>query len=289
MITSLSHFTRSLSQGFWLGWQIESNWARPWLFVLYTLVKPVTGTLLLVFMFRAAALATGTSRPELLAFAYLGNAAYMLVGAVGVGMTTAVVQDRESYGMLRYIRVSPVTFEAWLIGRGLAVGARALIGALWTVALGLLLPVGLRELLDPARIDWAGLGFALAAGLILLVGLGLLLASAVLNMARHGAFLGEGVGSALYLLSGAIFPLAVLPGLLQGLAMILPPTLWLEAIRRALLNMPGAGPLETWSLGGLRVLLVVSSLILLGLGWTLFRYSDRLARQRGRYDLTTGF
>lgn len=285
----MTHFLRSLGQGFWLGWQIESNWARPWLFVLYTLVKPVTGTLVLVFMFRAAAQATGTEQPELLAFAYVGNAVYMLVAAISSGMTTAVVQDRESYGMLRYVRASPVVFEGWLIGRALATGARAGIGAVWTLALGLLLPLGLRELLDPAGIDWLGLACALACGGVLLVGLGLLLAAAVLNMARHGSFLGEGVGSALYLLSGAIFPLAVLPGWLQGVAVTLPPTLWLEAVRRSLLGLAGAGPLAGWSDGALQVALAGASALLLVVGWSVFRCADRRARQRGRYDLTTGF
>src|SRR5262249_54255925 len=136
---------------------------------------------------------------------------------------------------------------------------------------------------------WVGVLFALVAGLVLLVGLGLLLAAAVLNMARHGSFLGEGVGSALYLLSGAIFPLAVLPGSLQAIAAVLPPTLWLEALRRSLLHWQGAGPLEGWSTPGLWLALVVSSCVLLALGWALFRLSDRRARRRGAYDMTTGF
>ncbi len=289
MHATLAAFFRSVAQGFWLGWQIESNWARPWLFALYTLVKPLAATLLLVFMFRAAALATGTENTDLLAFAFVGNALYLLVGAVGQGMTVAIIHDRESYGMLRYVRVSPAVFEGWLIGRGLAGGLRALIGAVWTIALGLLLPLGLRDLLDPARIDWLAVVLAMLIGLAMLVGLGLVLAAAVVNMARHGSFLGEGVGSALYLLSGAIFPLAVLPGVLQGVAMFLPPTLWLEALRRAILHQAGPGPLETWSAGTLWLALIVSSGTLLALGGWLFRVSDIHARRRGKYDLTTGF
>jgi len=289
MRSTLAAFGRSLAQGFWLGWQIESNWARPWLFALYTLIKPLAGTLLLVFMFAAAAHATGVEQPGLLAFAFVGNALYMLVGAVSQGMTTAIVQDRESYGMLRYVRVSPVVFEGWLIGRGLASGLKAAIGAVWTLAFGLLLPFGLAELLSPTRIDWVALVLALALGVPLLVGLGLVLAAAALNMARHGAFLGEGVGSALYLLSGAIFPLAILPGALQGVATFLPPTLWLETLRRAILHRPGPGPLEAWPAGTLWLALAAASAALLALGWWLFRVSDRRARRGGRYDLTTGF
>src|SRR3954471_13760721 len=105
---------RALRWSFWLGWQIESNWAEPWLFVLYTVLKPLTGTLLLVFMFQAAVGLTGTStRPGLLSFSYLGNSIYMLVGAVGFGMSSAVISDREHYGMLKYVRISPIGLRGY--------------------------------------------------------------------------------------------------------------------------------------------------------------------------------
>lgn len=289
MRTTLANFHRSLVQGFWLGWQIESNWARPWLFALYTLVKPLAATLLLVFMFRAAALVTQREHPDLYAFAFVGNTLYMLVGAIAQSMTTAIIQDRETYGMLRYVRVSPVNLEAWLIGRGLAGGLRALIGALWTLTLGFLLPLGLRELFDPAQIAWGNLGLGLLLGMGLLLGLGLVMAAIAINTARHGIYLGEGVSSALYLLSGAIFPLAMLPGWLQGVAMFLPPTLWLEALRRCLLQRPGAGPLETWADSSLWLVLTLASFGLLLVGWTLFRLSDYNGRRSGKYDMTTGF
>ena len=104
----MRHTLRVLLWSAWLGWQVSTNWASPWLFALYVLAKPLAGALLLVFMFRAADLALeGGIRPGLLVFAYVGNAAYMLVGAVGLGMSGAVVADREQYGMLKYLRVSP--------------------------------------------------------------------------------------------------------------------------------------------------------------------------------------
>ena len=45
---------RSFRVAAWLGWQLETNWASPWLFALYMLVKPVCGSLMLVCMFHAA-------------------------------------------------------------------------------------------------------------------------------------------------------------------------------------------------------------------------------------------
>src|SRR5262249_48791022 len=36
-------FWSSLRWSAWLGWQIDTNWATPWLFLLYVLIKPLAG------------------------------------------------------------------------------------------------------------------------------------------------------------------------------------------------------------------------------------------------------
>src|SRR5437660_12024248 len=81
---------RTLRLAAWLGWQLETNWASPWLFTLYMLVKPVCGSLMLVGMFYAADQAAragavpGIGRagiaPEFLPYMYVSNACYGLVG-----------------------------------------------------------------------------------------------------------------------------------------------------------------------------------------------------------------
>src|SRR5438132_6426737 len=121
----------------WLGWQLETNWASPWLFALYMLVKPVCGSLMLVCMFTAADQAaragavSGVGRagiaPEFLPYMYVSNACYGLVGTVMFGLSYAVVRDREHYRMLKYIYISPAHFQTYFLGRG---GARATEGAL---------------------------------------------------------------------------------------------------------------------------------------------------------------
>src|SRR5690348_10206322 len=219
---------RTLRWSLWLGWQVETNWADPWLFVIYIVAKPLAGSLLLVFMFQAARQAAGSLASSLLPFSYVGNAVYMLVGAVSFGVSGAVVSDREHYGMLKYVRISPAGLQSYLVGRGLANGVEGLIGAGLTLGAGLLLPLGLREVLDVRGVAWGWLLAYLGLGVVMLLALGLIVAGAVLNMARHGIFLSDGVGSALYLLSGAIFPLDVLPGWLRAVGLVLPPTYWLE-------------------------------------------------------------
>ncbi len=289
--STLKDTLRTLRWSLWLGWQIESNWADPWLFTLYVLLKPLTGSLLLVFMFQAARVATSGAVPAaMLPFSFLGNALFMLVGAVAGGMSGAVVADREYYGMLKYLRISPIGLRSYLLGRGLAGGLEGLVGALFTVAAGLLLPLGLWQALAGRHLAWGWLLLYLALGVVMLLALGLFLAGAVLNMARHGQFLSEGVGSALYLLTGSIFPVEQLPAVLQWLAVLLPPTWWLEGVRRTLLG-PQAGStlLAGWSDGELAGILAVGTAVLLVLAHLFFRWSERRASRLGRYDQTTGY
>src|SRR5258707_11899246 len=86
---------RTLRRAAWLGWQLETNWASPWLFALYMLVKPVCGSLMLVGMFFAADQAArggglgGGGRAGIpqafLPYMYVSNACYGLVGTVMFG------------------------------------------------------------------------------------------------------------------------------------------------------------------------------------------------------------
>src|SRR5262245_24522842 len=213
------HHWRTLQCSSWLGWQIDSNWASLPLFVLYTLVKPLCGCLLLVCMYWAAQAASGGSAPAgLLPFLYLSSACFLLVAGVTVGMTHAVVTDRESYGMLKFVRISPINLRGYLIGRGLARAGQAVVGACVTVAAGVILFPEFRGALAAHGVAWGWLLLYVTAGLLMLVATGLLLAAAVLQMARYGMFLSEGVAGVLYLLSGAVFPITVLPPWLRPLS-----------------------------------------------------------------------
>ncbi|MBV9125312.1 MAG: ABC transporter permease [Planctomycetes bacterium] len=280
---------RTLTCSAWLGWQIESNWAAPWLFALYVLVKPLAGSLLLVCMYLAArATAVGGVPPSFLPFLYVSSACFMVIGGMTFGMSQAVVTDRESYYMLKFIRMSPARLRTYLIGRGLSRAGQAALGASLTVGVGLLLFPELRAALIGRTIAWGWLLFYGLVGIVMMVALGLILAGAVLNMARYGMFLAEGVAGVLYLFSGAVFPLDVLPFWLRPISLALPPTYWLEGMRRSLL-----GPLElhstlsTWGQGQLALALVASTLALVLTAHLFFRWSEQRAWRLGRYDETS--
>lgn len=285
---------RTLRWSTWLGWQIESNWADPRLFALYLIIKPISGTLMLVCMFWAARMAAPTRVPaEFLPYVYISNACYGLVGCVMFGLSYVVVSDRENYGMLKYIFISPARFQTYLVGRGLARALEGIVGGGVTLAFGMMLFAEIRTSMT-MELDWVWLVLFLAVGTVMLWACGMILASAVLNMHRSGMFLSEGIAGVVYFLSGVVFPISVLPKWLQAIGLALPTTYWLEGMRRSLTGKPspdsplGVSPLATWSNAELLLALLGTTLVL-GLGAQLFyRWSLRRAWMNGKIEETTG-
>ncbi len=290
---------RTLGWSAWLGWQIESNWADVRLFLLYMVVKPVCGALLLVLVFYAADFAVrempgGTRlRAEYLPYIYISNACYGLVGTVMFGMSYVVISDRESYRMLKYIYISPAAFQAYFVGRGLARAVEGLVGGTVIIATGLLIP-RVREAVPFEKFDPLLLLAFLGVGAVMLWACGMILASAVLNMSRSGMFLSEGVGSLVYFLSGVVFPVNQLPEWLRPISLSLPTTYWLEGMRRAISGptppeSPLAdSPLARWESGHLLLALTATTAVLVVVSHLFYRYSVRKAWRNGKLEEVTG-
>src|SRR5215813_13692093 len=93
--TSLSTFVTAA----WLGWQIESNWADPLLFAVYSIARPIASVMILVVMY--SVVTNGATQEPVFAYIYLGNALYILVGQVISGVSWTVISDREQYRTTR--------------------------------------------------------------------------------------------------------------------------------------------------------------------------------------------
>lgn len=280
---------RTLRLATWLGWQLETNWASPWLFAIYMLIKPICGSMMLVCMFYAARTATGGRVPaEFLPYLYVSNACYGLVGTVMFGLSYAVVRDREHYGMLKYIYISPAHFQTYFLGRGAARALEGTVGGVLNVGVGLFL---FRELRASLEVDVCWLFVYLLIGSAMLWACGMILAAACLNMSRNGMFLSEGIAGIAYLLSGVVFPLKALPGWVQPLSLSLPTTYWLEGMRRSLMGpLPSqlGGPLSDWNNVNLALMLLVTTVVLVVIAQLFWRWSERRAWRNGKLEENTG-
>ncbi|GBD30793.1 hypothetical protein HRbin32_01903 [bacterium HR32] len=274
---------RTLRTAFWLGWQVESNWTDPLLFALYQVVRPLGGLLILLFMVRAAA---GPAAGPALGFLVVGTAFWPAVVAGMQGMAWAVVGDREHWRTLRYVYTAPVSFRAYLVGRALALVASA------SAAVAVTLLFGWAVLGVPLRLELGELPYFLCAwatGVTGVLALGLATAAGVLCVSGEAWRMPEAVGAALYLVSGALFPVTVLPEPLRQVASALPVSWWLEALRRVWLpeNSPQSFP---WA-SDLQVLATLAVLVaaFAACGLLAFGLSERRARQLGILDRETGF
>lgn len=187
--------------------------------------------MILVFMYHAVSRA-GTSSP-MYAYIYLGNAFYIYVGAVIAGASYSILDDRERYRVLKYPYIAPIHIPVYLLGRSVA---RFLIG---TLAVVITLAAEALFFQVPIRLDgvnWPLFLAAMAGGVLCMTFMGIILGTWTMTIRNVPWFIGDATAAALYLFSGAIFPITVLPVLLQPLGFIMPMAYWLELIRRALMG-----------------------------------------------------
>jgi ABC-2 type transport system permease protein len=282
----LATLRRTLIPSTWLGWQVESNWTDPFLFLVFSVVKPVAGVLILVFMYRAVA-KTGPGDP-VYAYIYLGNAFYIYVGAVLAGASFSILDDRERYRVLKYLYVAPINIPVYMFGRAVARFVTGTIAVVVTIGAGMLffgLPI------DLLQVNWPIFFAALGLGVLCLALMGIILGSFTLTLRIEPWFAGDAVAAALYLFSGAIFPLTVLPAWLRPIGFALPMTYWLELIRRALLGQGAAAfpTLAAFSNAQLFAILAGITLAFALLTSLAYRHFDRIAREEGLLDTQSNF
>src|SRR5579885_1196847 len=98
----------------WLGWQIESNWADPFVFLSFTILRPLATALILLIMYQVIA---GGQRGAFFSYLYISNAFFVLVIQTMSGLAWTIFDDRENYKMLKYIYTSPARKFRYLVGR----------------------------------------------------------------------------------------------------------------------------------------------------------------------------
>ena len=277
-----------------LGWQMEANWTDPLLFFIYSVAKPLASALILVVMLDVI---SGGARPEYRAFVVVGSALWSFVLSGVSGLAWMILDDRERYRMLKYVYVSPSDFLAVIFGRGVARIGVGAMGATITLAVGV---VFLNVPFDLGRIDWLLLVSTMILGVAAILAIGLLLAAVCMQTRQESWSYPEAAAGALFLVSGVVFPLAVLPNPVQALGLVTPLTWWIEGTRHALFSggvsaIGGRATLYTQLTGApspssaeIVLMLLATGAVATLAAVAVFRASDRRAKDRGLFDQTTG-
>jgi ABC-2 type transport system permease protein len=277
---------RSFKMAAWLGWQIESNWTDPFLFMIYSVVKPLAGAAILVVMY--SVITQGNFSDPLFPYIYLGNAFYAYVGTIMTGISWSVIDDREHYKTIKYIYTAPVSFPLYLLGRGVARFLVTSMSVIITIVFGALF---LHLHIDLAAVNWGLFFVALIIGVLMLAMIGLMIAGTSLLIVHHSGFVGDAVAGGLYIFSGAVFPLEVLPAWLRPIGFLMPVTYWLELLRRALVgSVAQAFPtLAGFSNLDLLGILVGLTLVFGVISFAVFRRCEHVARERGLIDRVSNY
>jgi ABC-2 type transport system permease protein len=280
---------RTFKNAAWLGWQMESNWTDPFLFATYSIVKPIAGTLILVFMYLVIS-PGGTNTPGF-SYMFIGNALYMYVAEVLFGVTWVIHDDREHYMTLKQVYIAPISFYYYIFGRAAIKIAITSVGVLLTILFGIFV---LDVQVSLASISWPLLIISLVLGLAAICIMGLALGGISFLTAKHGQGINEGVAGIFYVMSGVIFPITILPTWAQPISKLLPVTYWMEAMRRglepgvisALGGTTGMDGMDNWFL---MLVLILSTIAFVFISVGIFRFADKAARRKGKIDWTTAY
>jgi len=276
---TLADAWRSFRTAIGLGWAIEANWSDPFLFAVYTMAKPLAAAGILVVMFQVI---TQGQNPEFLQFLIVGSALWNVVFGVMSGLVQSILEDRERYRMIKYVVVTPTSLFPFLLGRSLARVIVSFVAVVLTMLVGVIfLGVDLRPnllYLVPATV----------LGVTAVIALGLFMAGWCLQLRQEAWSYPEAIAGALYLVSGAIFPVDILPAFLHPIAYASPTTWWLEASRRGLLGHGSPGALGGLSDGLVMLFLFVSTAIAIPVALAAFAWFMQRARQAGLLDMVTG-
>jgi ABC-2 type transport system permease protein len=281
---AMSATLRRLRTSAWLGWQVDSNWTDPTLFVIYAIARPLAAALILVGMYWAVR--GPRVHAGLFAGFYLANAFHVIVTTVMVDMGWIVFSEREEYETLRYVVASPVGMRTYLSGRAVVRFARAGVSVMLLLLLGWFV-LGIRW--SWAHVNAWPLLLSLLLGLAATLFAGLLVAGVAMVLNRSAMTALEGLTLALFLLCGVIFPIDLLPRVLQWVSLALPFTWWYEALRRFLLGHGSSARLAHLSDPALLLGLALVTLATSAASWWAYGALEHRARQLGRIDQTTLF
>jgi ABC-2 type transport system permease protein len=233
-------------------------------FILTSILQPVIFASIAFFMFREG------GHPATLLYAALG------AGLMGIWSTTlfgcgGAIQWQRFQGTLEMLVVAPAPLPAVLLGITLATAGTGAYAMLATLIWG--------WLLFGVPLTFASPLVFLVAVVVTVVSLGLLglvLASSFV-LYRHANALSNLLEYPVWLVSGLLVPISLLPGWSHPIGYVLAPTWGVMAVRAAALGGNALGPIAAC---------IVLSLVYLLLATVLLQYVERLARRDASLSLT---
>ncbi len=282
---------KTLKTAAWLGWQMESNWTQPFLFAVYSILKPIAATMILVLMYWVVINPGYGGQDEntaMFSFLYVGNAFYMFVGQMLFGIFRVIQGDREWYQTIRNVYIAPISYYIYVVARALTQLVIASIAVVITLLFGVFV-LGVH--ISLAITDVPLFLTILVIGLVGVSAMGVILGGISFLTAKHMHGMNESVAGIFYLFCGVLFPISMFPVWGQYISLAIPLTYWFEALRRVLApeTLQITTSLTQIDTGMLMVILLASTIILVLVSYFVFKGADYLARRKGVIDMITSY
>ncbi|HEX9035473.1 MAG TPA: ABC transporter permease [Ktedonobacterales bacterium] len=254
------------------GWFLTKRyWAWEIVWVTYNIVNALSVTFIAKTAQNAApGRFTQADVDSLILYLTIGTAMWSYISAVFDSVTETVTIERWE-GTIEYTFMAPVSRLTHLLGACIF----ALVHGL-ALMVAQLLVISMFFHLDLTKSNWLAAATITALGSVSLIGLGEIAAILPLLFTERGAQMAYIIRAIMLLVSGVYYPVTVLPGWLQAVAVISPVTYMLDGLRASI--QQGRGVTTMW---GDIWPLALAGVVLVPLGLVIFEQAERYAKRTG--------
>jgi ABC-type polysaccharide/polyol phosphate export permease len=278
---------RAIFASMWMGWQRELGWVNPALSLLLKAAAPVAMVLMAMMVFWFGSNQAGSLSTAQVAY----GLAYVVIGASLYGqismyawVPTSAIAEGKNTNIFPQVYITPVSSVPYLAGRCLAsfVDSIPIVAISFTIAYYVSLSLfsySLPFTISPASILM--IAVAMFASFPAALGLGYVLGAYSIFASKLEWAIPSYIAGTLMIFSEALFPSSVLPSPLSLVSQILPFTYFMRASRAALLDVSYQDYLVFVGYT------ILGGLLLLLLGYAVFKWAERRAKMKGFIDKKT--
>jgi len=276
---AIANTAKVMAQGAWIGWKVESNWTDPFVFLAYMIAKPMASVIMIGLIFLIGSDAAGVMNQQFFFYTFTGAIFFIYPTTLAISLGYLMHEDRAKYEVLKQIYIAPESLKPYIFGRVIASSVNATVSVIAAFVTGTVIFstfFGLDLGINALQVNYPLLVGTILLGIIAFGFLGLLLCAINLVSFKVQYSLSEYTTGFLFLLSGVVFPVSMLPTVAQEVGYALPTTYFLNLVRSSLL---GSGEF-TLDL----VYMILSTAGFAVMATILFKIAEHRARQKGMID-----
>jgi len=276
---AIANTVKVMAQGAWIGWKVESNWTDPFVFLAYMIAKPMASVLMIGLIFLIGSDAAGTMNQQFFFYTFTGAIFFIYPTTLAISLGYLMHEDRAKYEVLKQIYIAPESLKPYIFGRVIASSVNATVSVIAAFVIGTVVFstfFGLDLGINALQVNYPLLVGTILLGIIAFGFLGLLLCAINLVSFKLQYSLSEYTTGFLFLLSGVVFPVSVLPVVAQQVGYALPTTYFLNLARSSL---SGSGDF-TIDLA----YMILSTAGFAVMATILFKIAEHRARHKGMID-----